>query len=177
MLPILTPLFHADPLHRREGWHLVTSKEHFNDNDDDNDISKLTLNQLIIMMILIPIYSHLFSNISKMMMLMMMMMTILNVTDYKLLSSSLSLSYTCSKIAPILTPLFHADPLHPRGGWKKLLPHSILMIMMMIMILINSFNVLKSIFSMMVMMMMMMSYIEWIYTNIQRSKWLYEDYD
>ena len=31
-----------------------------------------------------------------------------------LLSSSLS--YTCSKIAPILTTLFHADPLHPKGG-------------------------------------------------------------
>jgi hypothetical protein len=36
-----------------------------------------------------------------------------------LLSLSLSLSYTCSIIVPILTPLFHADPLHPRGGWAS----------------------------------------------------------
>ena len=37
---------------------------------------------------------------------------------YKVLKLSLSssLSYTCSIIAPILTHLFHADPLHPRGG-------------------------------------------------------------
>ena len=32
------------------------------------------------------------------------------------LSLSSSLSYPCSKTVPNLTPLFSADPLHPRGG-------------------------------------------------------------
>ena len=37
MSPILTPLFHADPLHRRGGLKINSTLEHFNDNDDDND--------------------------------------------------------------------------------------------------------------------------------------------
>ena len=47
--------------------------------------------------------------------MMMPLNVLIEISELLLLSSSLS--YTCSHIAPIFTPLFHADPLHPRGGW------------------------------------------------------------
>jgi len=37
-MPVITPLFRADPLHSRGGWYLTIGTEHFNDNDDNNDI-------------------------------------------------------------------------------------------------------------------------------------------
>ena len=113
---ILTPLFHADPLHRKGGWQSNYIIEHFNDNDDDNDTNNVL--KFVIAAVIVMDIDHNNTNdddndadefIERYWKVSLVLLLLS-------LSLSSSLSYTCSKIPPILTPLFHADPLHPRGG-------------------------------------------------------------